>query len=102
MRCEKVMRNSRAERPQGRLDCKHYMHHFFLRSFRRASFSLLFFPFAIGAAPFKTLPGHVPALAAVAQRLGGPLPAQELHLALGLPLRHSDMLAVLLEQLYNP
>jgi subtilase family serine protease len=69
---------------------------------RQAILGLLLLPLALRAFPLKTLPGHVPALAAGAQRLGEPLPAQELHLALGLPLRQREKLAVLLEQLYDP
>ncbi len=78
------------------------MHHFFLQPFRRAILGLLLLPLGLGATPLKLLPGHVPPLAANAQRLGEPLPAKELHLALGLPLRNREKLTVLLEQLYDP
>jgi subtilase family serine protease len=78
------------------------MHRFFLQPFRQATFGLLLFPLAMGATPLKALPGHVPALTAKARRLAAPPPTQELDLALGLPLRHREMLTHLLEQLYNP
>jgi subtilase family serine protease len=79
------------------------MNHFFLRPFRLAVFGLLLLPLASGAAALKTLPGHIPPLAAKARRLATfPSPTQELHLALGLPLRNQDVLTHLLEQLYNP
>jgi subtilase family serine protease len=78
------------------------MHHFFLQPFRQAIFGLLLFPLALGAAPLKVLPGHLPPLTAKARRLAAPPPTQELDLALGLPLRNRERLAHLLEQLYNP
>jgi len=74
---------------------------FLLWSFRRATLGLLLFPLAAGAAPLRALHGHVPPLAAQAQRLPDPPPTQELHLALGLPLRNQDKLSNLLAELYN-
>jgi subtilase family serine protease len=76
------------------------MHHF--QPFRQATFGLVLVPLAMEAAPRKELPGHVPPQAATAQRLGAPPSAQELDLALGLPLRNREMLTHWLEQLYNP
>ena len=78
------------------------MHQFLLQPFRQATLGLLLFPFALGAAQLKALQGHVPPLAAQARRLAAPAPTEELDLALGLPLRNPEMLAHLLEQLYNP
>ena len=70
----------------------------------RAWFSvlLLLIPLVAGAAPLRTLHGHLPVLAADARRLGEPPPAQELTLALGLPLRNRDELATMLNRLYDP
>jgi subtilase family serine protease len=78
------------------------MHPHFLRSFRQTALGLVLFPLALGAVPLKTLPGHVPPLAATAQKLGAPPSAQELELVLGLSLRNKAELAHLLEQIYNP
>jgi Pro-kumamolisin, activation domain len=75
---------------------------FLLLSFRRATLGLLLFPLAAGAAPLRTLHGRVPPLAAQERRLPDPPPTQELHLALGLPLRNQDKLTNLLVELYNP
>jgi subtilase family serine protease len=93
--------NLRAIRPIEGPDCNQFMCRFLLQPFRQATFGLLLIPFAIGAAPLRTLDGHVPALTAYARRLADAPPTQELDLALGLPLRNRDKLAQLLAQLYD-
>jgi hypothetical protein len=76
---------------------------FLLPLSRQATIGLMLFALAAGAAPLRTLPGHVPPLAAQARRLADPpLPTQELNLALGLPLRNQDKLTHLLSELYDP
>src|ERR1022692_5164203 len=84
-----------------------FMDRIFLRWFRLAAFGSLLFSFllisiATGAAQLRVLQGGVPALAAVARRIGQPPPTQELTLALGLPLRNRVELTHLLIRLYDP
>ncbi|HZT23155.1 MAG TPA: protease pro-enzyme activation domain-containing protein [Verrucomicrobiae bacterium] len=58
----------------------------------------------VGGSPdgFRTLVGHVPSIVRGLQAQGNVPANQVLHLAIGLPLRNTNELAQLLEQVYDP
>jgi len=64
--------------------------------------ALLGTAWSVRAAAMRTLPGHVPEATALAQPLGRLPPAQQLRLAIGLPLRNRLALTNLLQRLYDP
>src|SRR5271165_5508411 len=65
---------------------------------------LLFFTTPVSGADRQVLRGHVPpAVARLGLRLEGRLPAtNRLNLAIGLPLRNTNALSKLLEDMYDP
>ncbi len=78
------------------------MKHSLLKHLCLAGATLL--AFSAGAAEHRTLSGHVPAAVSRLNLspLGRSLPASQLSLAIGLPLRDKESLTRLFEQMYNP
>jgi subtilase family serine protease len=67
-----------------------------------ALFAAIAGPLSAHAGEMRVLPGHVPAAAALWQRLGRVPGTNSLRFAISLPLRHSEELTNLLHRLYDP